>query len=151
MRQYFREWLKGDGYPFWSFWENVRSWWAIRGEPNVMLLHFADLKRDLPGEIRKIAAFLDLPLDEARFPAILEHCSFDYMKSHATKSVPLGGAFWEGGAETFIHRGTNGRWRDVLTPEDCAAYEGSGRARRELCALARGRAGRCLSASLDAG
>ena len=30
---------------------------------------------------------------------------------------------WSGGAETFIHKGTNGRWRDVLTPADIAAYE----------------------------
>ncbi len=57
-----------------------------------------------------------------------EHCSFDYMKSHANISVPLGRAFWKGGAETFIHRGINGRWRDVLAPEDCAAYEAKARA-----------------------
>jgi hypothetical protein len=36
---------------------------------------------------------------------------------------PLGGAFWDGGAETFVHKGINGRWRDTLTPEDCARYE----------------------------
>ena len=35
--------------PFWPFWENVRSWWEIRDLPNVMLVHFADLKRDMPG------------------------------------------------------------------------------------------------------
>jgi aryl sulfotransferase len=53
----------------------------------------------------------------------VEHCGFDYMKRHATKSVPLGGIFWDGGAQTFIHEGTNGRWRDTLTAEDCARYE----------------------------
>jgi aryl sulfotransferase len=42
-----------------------------------MLLHFSRLKQDLPCEIRRIAAFLDIPIDEARFPAIVEHCSFD--------------------------------------------------------------------------
>jgi aryl sulfotransferase len=36
---------------------------------------------------------------------------------------PLGGAFWDGGAKTFVHKGINGRWRDTLTPEDCARYE----------------------------
>ena len=51
--QYFREWLAGDGYPFWPFWENVRSWWEIRELPNLMLLHFADLKADLPGQMRR--------------------------------------------------------------------------------------------------
>ena len=59
--QYFREWLDGDGYPFWPFFENVLSWWEIRHLPSVALLHFGDLKRDLSGEIRRIAAFLDIP------------------------------------------------------------------------------------------
>ena len=126
--QYYREWLERDGYPFWPFFENVRSWWEVRALPNVMLLHFADLKRDLPGGIRRIASFLDIEVDEARFPQIVEHCRFDYMKRHATAAVPLGGAFWDGGAETFIHKGTNGRWRDLLSAEDCARYEEKARA-----------------------
>ena len=42
-----REWLDGDGYPFWPFFENVRSWWGVRDLPNVLTLHFALLKRDL--------------------------------------------------------------------------------------------------------
>lgn len=128
--QYFREWLADDGYPWWPFWENVRTWWAIRDLPNVLFLHFADLKADMPGEIRRVAEFLDITIDEEKWPQMLEYCSFDYMKKNATKSVPLGGAFWDAGAQVFIHKGTNGRWRDVLTAEDCAAYED--RARKEL-------------------
>jgi aryl sulfotransferase len=121
--EYFRDWLERDGWPWWSFWDSVRSWWKIRDLPNVLFLHFGQLKADMPGEIRRIAAFLEIPIDEARWPAILEHCSFDYMKRNATMSVPLGGLFWDGGAETFIHKGTNGRWRDVLPAEDSARYE----------------------------
>lgn len=121
--QYFRDWLDGDGFPFWSYWENIRSWWEIRDLPNVMLLHFADLKRDMPGSIRRMAEFLAIPIDEDRWPDILHHCSFDYMKQHASKTVPLGGAFWDGGAETFINKGTNGRWRDLLSAEDISRYE----------------------------
>ena len=107
-----------------------------------MLLHFADLKRDMEGEMRRIAAFLDIPVDAARWPQIVEYCTFDWMKRNATQSVPLGGAFWDGGAETFIHKGTNGRWADTLSANECAEYEA--RARAELgeeCAhwLAHGR------------
>jgi hypothetical protein len=68
-------------------------------------------------------AFLDIAIDEATFPAIVEHCSFDYMKAHAGDVAPVNGTLWEGGAATFIHKGTNGRWRDVLTAADIAAYE----------------------------
>lgn len=128
--EYFRAWLEGDGFPFWSYWESVRSWWALRALPNVLLLHFGELKRDLAGQIRRVAAFLDIAVDDALVATIVAHSSFDYMKRHATQSVPLGGAFWEGGAQTFIHKGQNGRWRDVLTPALCEAYEA--RARAEL-------------------
>jgi aryl sulfotransferase len=135
IRRYFREWLEGDGYPLWPFWENIRSWWEIRELPNLLLLHFEQLKADLPGQIRRIAAFLDLPIDERRWPAIVEHCSFPYMKTHASKTVPLGGAFWEGGAQTFVHKGTNGRWRDTLSEADCRRYEAMARCELgEACA-----------------
>lgn len=121
--QYYHEWLDGDGYPFWPLWENVRTWWAIRNLSNVHFVHFANLKTDMPGEIRKIAEFLETPVDEEKWQSILLHCSFDYMKANATKSVPLGGAFWDGGAQTFIHKGINGRWRDILEKDESLKYE----------------------------
>jgi len=121
--QYYHDWLDQDGFPFWSFWENINTWWDIRELPNVNLIHFGALKDDMPGEIRKIAAFLDIDIDESKWDTILHHCSFDYMKANATASVPLGGAFWDGGAETFIHKGVNGRWRDVLSDVESQKYE----------------------------
>jgi len=123
VRQYFLDWLDKDGHPFWSFWDNARSWWAIRDLPNVQFVHFERLKRDMPREIRGIAKFLDIPIDESKWDAILEHCSFDYMKQNAIKSVPLGGAFWDAGAKVFINQGVNGRWRGVLSAEDSSRYE----------------------------
>ena len=121
--QYFHDWLEKDGYPFWPFWENIRSWWEIRDLPNVTLIHFAKLKADMPSEIRRLAAFLDITVDESQWDNILKHCSFDYMKTNAGSSVPLGGAFWDGGAETFMNKGTNGRWRDTLNGGESVAYE----------------------------
>jgi aryl sulfotransferase len=122
---YFRRWLDQDGHPIWPFWHNILSWWKIRNLPNVKLLHFAALKNDLPGQIREIAEFLEIEIDENNWDAIVKHCSFEYMREHAEKSVPLGGAPWKGGAKTFIHKGTNGRWRDVLTADDIKKYEAS--------------------------
>ena len=130
IQQYWQEWLDRDGHPFWPFWENIRSWWAVRDLPNVKFIHFANLKHDMAREIRAIATFLDIPIKESRWEAILNHCSFEWMKKNATKSVPLGGAFWDAGAEVFINKGVNGRWSDTLTPEEVAAYQT--RSRTEL-------------------
>jgi aryl sulfotransferase len=123
VHDFWLDWLAHDGTPFWPFWEHIRGWWGIRDQPNVKFLHFNDLKHDLAGQVRGIADFLNIEVQEATFPAILEHCTFDYMKAHAELYAPLGGAQWEGGASTFINKGTNGRWHDVLSAEECADYE----------------------------
>ncbi len=123
IREYYHDWLDRDGHPFWPFWENVQSWWDAAGLPNVLLVHFAEMKADMPGQIRRIAQFLEIDIDPARWPAILEHSSFAYMKRHAALAAPLGGALWDGGGETFINKGTNGRWRDILSGGDIRKYE----------------------------
>ncbi len=125
---YFRDWLDRDGHPFWPFWENIRSWWQVRHLPNLLLLHYAELKADLPGQIRRIAAFLDIPLDEPKLATVTEHASFGWMKAHADQAAPLGGAIWDGGAATFINRGTNGRWQGELPDELSRRYEATAEA-----------------------
>lgn len=123
IRAYFRRWLDEDGYPLWSYWEHVRSWWQARQVPNIRLVHFNELKRDLPGEIRGIAEFIGCNIPPGRWPDIVGHCTFDYMKEHAEDVAPTVKELTRGGARGFINKGENGRWRDVLTDEDVADYE----------------------------
>jgi aryl sulfotransferase len=144
VHEFYANWFASDGFPYWPVWENIRSWWKIRNLPNVKLIHFNDMKADLAGSIREIADFLGIKPDAASFPRIVEHCTFDYMKAHAELAAPLGGVMWHGGAQTFINKGTNGRWRDTLSATEVAAYEA--RAAAELgpaCAkwLAQGKNG----------
>ena len=63
----------------------LASWWPLRNEPNVMLVHYNDLKRDAEGSIRRIAAFLEFDVPESSWPAILAYTSFAWMKAHEEK------------------------------------------------------------------
>lgn len=121
--EFYRQWFARNGFPVWPFWENVRGWWQARHLPNVLLVHFNDLKADLPGSIRRIAAFLGITPHEDALARMLAHCGFDYMKAHAGQLAPQGGSPWTGGGDAFMNRGTNGRWRDRLSAADVAAYE----------------------------
>ena len=123
VREYFLAWLAGDGHPFWPFWENIRTWWETRNLPNMYFLHFQNLVDDLEGTMRKIAAFLDIPIDESKWDLMVHHCGFDYMKKNATLSTPLGGVIFTGGADSFIFKGINDRWRNTLNKADIEAYE----------------------------
>lgn len=100
----------------------LASWWPRRGEPNVLFVHYNDLKVDLDGEMRRIAAFLDLAMPEASWPAAVERCTFEAMRARPDDLGPFEVVF-EGGAQSFLFKGTNGRWRDVLTPDELALYQ----------------------------
>jgi len=77
----------------------------------------------MPGEIRNIAKFLEIEIDEERWPDIVEHCTFNYMKSIVPTLSPMFNDLFEGGLKNFVYKGTNGRWRDILTAEDIQKYE----------------------------
>jgi aryl sulfotransferase len=121
-RTFFVRWLHEDGYPFWPFWSSVRSWWDIRSLPNIMFVHFSELKDDLAGVARKIARFLEISIEDHVWSSVVEHCTFGYMKAHADRIVRHGDVFI-GGARSFFDRGDNGMWRAVLGESDLQRFE----------------------------
>ena len=115
-RAFFRDWLVEN-----NFFDVVSTFWARRSEPNLLFVHYNDLKADLGGEMRRIAAFLDIAIPEAKWPAVIDRCTFESMRNVKAEADPMQMAF-EGGTKGFIFKGTNGRWRDVLTVEDLERY-----------------------------
>ncbi|MGE5722942.1 MAG: sulfotransferase domain-containing protein [Sphingomonadales bacterium] len=127
IRSYYRTWIEKDGAPYWPFWTHIQSWWDVRHLPNVMLIHFDELKADLEAQISRIAGFIDADPDPRLWPAIVEHCGFAWMKAH-TASLVSDTAFRD--QSRFVNKGTNGRWRDVLSDEEAWLAEDA--ARRNL-------------------
>jgi len=113
---------ESDGWPFWSHHYQVGSFWRFRHLPNVLMVHYNDLLADLPGEMRRIAGFLEIEVPEAGWPALVDAARFETMKRSATALLGDMDRF-AGGAGTFIYKGSNGRWRDVLEDSDLALYE----------------------------
>ena len=97
----------------WPFWSHIRSWWEVKDHPNLLLLHYNDLKADLPGEMRKIAEFLEVPvLSEEQWSAAVEHCTFNWMKAHAELGAPpQSDIVFEHGARSFITKAPTGGGR----------------------------------------
>jgi aryl sulfotransferase len=123
---FFRDWLADGGArgdPGASYWEVERSYWAARDDANMLLVHFADLKTDLDGEIRRIAHFLEVETGAATLAEIVSAASFEAMHEQGAVLMPGADIAWDGGAKRFLYKGVNGRWKDVLTAEDLADYE----------------------------
>jgi aryl sulfotransferase len=123
---FFREWLADGGArgdPGASYWEVERSYWAARHDANMLLAHYADMKADLGGEIGRIARFLEIDLPEATMAKIVAAAEFETMREQGAQLMPFAENAWDGGARRFLYKGVNGRWKDVLTAQDLAAYE----------------------------
>ncbi len=63
----------------------LAAWWPLRDEPNVLFLHFSDMKRNREASIRKIAQFIGVEPTPNQWAAILEYTSFPWMKRHEDK------------------------------------------------------------------
>lgn len=128
-RELWRTWItkpgfpwEPDGWPYWSHHYHAASFWPYRHLPNLLVVHYADLKADLEGEMRRIARFLDVDVDDDAWPALADGARFETMRREAREAGGYETVF-EGGADRFFFKGTNGRWRDLLTPEDLELYE----------------------------
>ena len=117
MDQLFDEWVDW-GTPM----EHLASWWPHRHEPFVLLVHYADLIRDLGGEMRRIADFLDVDIPTELWSEVVERCMFEAMKSQHEAAGSLKQAFPDG-ATAFFNLGTNGRWRAQLSEAQLRRHE----------------------------
>jgi aryl sulfotransferase len=119
-----RGWFKweNDGYPYWSSTHHAQTWWDFRHLPNILFVHFSDLLTQPAIEVQRIAAFLGIELDRAAEARVLKAMKFDTMKKNADDVLGQAKAFWQGGGQRFLHRGTNGRWREVLDDKELGEY-----------------------------
>lgn len=127
---FWRNWMtrggfgwEADGWPYWSHLSNVQSWWDFHHLPNIQLFHYSDMLENTEREVRRMAAFLEIDVSESSWAGIIKAVSFTEMKRQGELYAPGGGHFWKGGANTFLHKGTNGRWRDILSKEEMALYD----------------------------
>lgn len=65
---------------FGPFWTNVLSYWNNRHLPNLLIVAYEEMKRDLPGVVRKVAAFLEKKITEEQVEVLVKHLDFESMK-----------------------------------------------------------------------
>ena len=129
IKAFWRDWIsrgpfpwESDGYPYWSSLHHLATWWRYRHLANILFVHFNDLKADIEGEMRRVAAFLGIAVPEAAWPGLADAVSIETMRANADRILGLHEAHFKGGGKTFLHKGTNGRWREVLDDADLALY-----------------------------
>ncbi|CAN5504866.1 glycolipid sulfotransferase [soil metagenome] len=102
---------------------HLETFWDVRSEPNVVLLHFDDLKADLHGQMRMLATRLGIDVPEDLWPELVAAADFAAMRDKASAVAPTSGgrSFWRKDAR-FFRSGTSGQWRELLDDDDLDRY-----------------------------
>jgi aryl sulfotransferase len=130
VNEWFELWLtqpafpwEEDGFPFWSVFSHAKTFWKYRDLPNIHFLHYADLKADLNGQMRRIAGILGIQINEEIWPQLIEAATFDSMKRNADMTAPeIDRSFWRSNV-AFFHKGEHAQWRGFLNEKNLDLYE----------------------------
>jgi len=91
---------------------------------NVHFFHYADLSRDLPGQVARLAGLMEIDLEPALFDAVVAANAFAAMRLQAEKSADRfdeASAFQDNAK--FFAAGTSNKWEGRLQDDDLAAYQ----------------------------
>lgn len=91
--------------------------------PNIHLLHYADMKRDLAGQMARVARALGIAHPPKLMAELVAAADFDSMKKNAEKNAPeVGDGYWKDKAG-FFHSGSSDKWVGRLSERQIAAYD----------------------------
>jgi aryl sulfotransferase len=127
-REFFLHWIsdseRGSAERTSDFFFSLeRSFWTERRRPNLLLVHYNDLTDGLSAEMKRIAEFLGIATPDSLWPRLVEAASFDAMKRDGGTLMAHAERHLVGGHQSFFYKGTNSRWRGVLTAADVDLYE----------------------------
>jgi hypothetical protein len=102
--------------------EHLETFRDATDDLDVVFLHYDDLKADLEGQMRQLAAHLEIEVEEDRWPRLVQAATFESMRGRADTTVPGGGPEHWIDPAAFFSRGTSGQWRGLLDDADLARY-----------------------------
>ena len=82
LEQFFETWAHGGGPGGENYWRHLKSWWAVRHSPDVLILSYNDLLGDRTNSVRRVAEFAGIALDDELLALTLERSSRAYMLEH---------------------------------------------------------------------
>jgi hypothetical protein len=72
----------GDRRPGFGYWSHLLSWWPQKDSPDVLLLSYETMSAEPEANIRRVADFCGIPLDDELLALTLERSSLAFMLAH---------------------------------------------------------------------
>ena len=102
-----------------SYFDFVKEAWQQRNHPNVCLLFFEDMIKDLASSVKQVAKFLNKNLASEIMDALVDHLSFTQMKHNPAVNGEDGimKGLFDNNNGHFMRKGEVGDWKNYFTDE----------------------------------
>jgi aryl sulfotransferase len=94
--------------------------WDHRDAPNVLFVHYEDLRRDLEGQMRDLAGRLGITVPEVTWPGLVRAATFEQMRAIADRVQPVRAL--KDQPQLFFRSGRSGAGRELLAGTDLDHY-----------------------------
>ncbi len=101
---------------------HVKDAWSRRYDPNVVIVHYEDLRADLGAQMRALASFLDVAVAETQMEELVAAASFDSMRAQATQLAPDAHGVLRD-ARAFFRRGSSGEGAASVSESALERYD----------------------------
>jgi len=122
--------LKDLGPNYAPFFKHILSYWNQKqsGNPNILVIFYEDMQRDIQSVIKKIATFLEVDVTDDSVKLLAEHISFKNMRVNPMTNMDglmQEMAKVEGNTREshFIHKGKTGSWVEAFDQETIKRFE----------------------------
>ncbi len=90
---------------------------------NFLRLHYADMKRNLAGQMSRVAAHIGISHSKTTMQQLAKAATFENMKANSSRfTLAAGQEFWHSDRD-FFDSATSNKWEGVLTEDDLSNYE----------------------------
>ncbi|XP_046448183.1 sulfotransferase 1E1-like [Daphnia pulex] len=114
----FAQYFMDDEILYSPFFPHMLDAWSKRNHPNMHFMFFEDMKKDLRGEIVKVATFLNQSPTDEQLDKITEHLRFDNFEKNESVNNEAGKKQgWMNPDGKFIRKGKTGDWKNHFSPE----------------------------------
>ncbi len=102
-------------FPFGPWPEHVAGYWALRSRPNVLIMTYEEMTKDLGAAVRRVARFMNVGLSDEEMRTAERMCSFAHMKQIARKFDFIKFAPWSKQEGAAIRKGQRNNSGELLS------------------------------------
>ncbi|KAJ0059702.1 hypothetical protein NL108_011187, partial [Boleophthalmus pectinirostris] len=114
LKEFWHKFLEGE-VPYCSWFDHMKGWLNMEDKSHILYVAYEEMIQDLPQVVRRIAEFLEKPLEKEQIDRIADRCLFKNMKNNKLPSTF--------DHSKFFRKGIAGDWKNHLSEEDAQYFD----------------------------